>query len=193
MSNWPDEFPDPEEIKRIKREQQASWPAPGDMPKAAKPGKGQRPPKEKLRPTWGVPASTGKGEGKPGDGRRGRKTAAPEYAPVDNKAALKRAAEDAAWAARQQKEIAKANKQQARDARAAARDARKAREWQASAEREIESANRGRRGGVVYAVEPEAGGGRRPGCGCLGTFAWLPAWVALLALLLLLADIWINS
>ena len=176
MTNWPDEFPDPDEIKRLKREQQASWPAPGDMPKAAKPGKGQRPPKEKLLPTWGVPASTGKG--KPGDGRHGKKTAAP----VD-KAALKRAAEDAAWAAQQQKEIA----------RAAAVAARRARKWQASAEREIESANRGRRGGVVYAVEPEAGGGRRPGCGCLGTFAWLPAWVALLALLLLLADIWINS
>lgn len=195
MSNWPDKFPDPEEIERLKREQHASWPASDDMPVATKPGKRQRPPKEKVLPTWGIPASTGKEKGKRGDGWGGKKTAAPEYPPVD-KVALEQAAEDAAWAARQQKEIAKANKQQARDARAAARDARKAREWQDAAEREIAAANRGsweRRGGATYydetTAEGRSGCGRGPRGGCI----LLPTWLVVLILILLLAGMWASG
>ena len=185
MSDWPDEFLDPDEIKRLKQAQAS--PAPSDMPKAAKQGK---PPKERVLPTWGVPMS---GKGKPSKNW----TAAPEYQPVD-KAALRRQREDAEWAAAQQKEIARAGKRRARDAKAAVGNARKATRWQEAADREIAQANRGNggpRGGASYFAEATAGGAPGGGCaprgGCI--LAVLPTWLVLVILILLLAGIWASG
>ena len=187
---WPDEYPAPDKAKAVEQ----ALPDAADAPqgKKGKPVKEPRPVKEKARPTWGIPASasTGKERVKPGGGWRGETTPTPEYAPVD-KAALKRSVDDAKWAAQQQRDIAKSAKQQARSAQTAAKAARKANEWQAAADREIAQANRG--GGYpggVAATEREPGGGRR-GCGCLTAFTWIPGWVLILLLvLLLLLDIW---
>lgn len=173
-SDWPSEWPDPDKIKKGEK---SAWDAPDDWPKGKK-GKGsereQRLPKEKVPATWGRAFfDEYEGRGKKHKGGRG--------GPVD-KQALKQQRDDAKWAAKQQRAIAKANEREARDARKAA-------VWQERADREIARANQGNRqgGAAVSGDKAELG----DGCGCI--FASVSGWIVLLLLALLLLDILING
>lgn len=179
-SDWPSEWPDPDKIKKGEK---SAWDAPDDWPKGKK-GKGgereQRLPKEKVPATWGRAFfDEYEGRGKKHKGGRG--------GPVD-KQALKQQRDDAKWAAKQQRAIAKANERRANDAGKAAA-------WQAAADREIAKVNQGyQKGGAAESYDkPERGdtGESGDGCGCI--FASLPGWFILLLLALLALDILING
>ena len=189
MTDWPD-WPDPDDNDALKRgEQPAAWPAAGDWPtgQKGKPKREARPPKEKVRPTWGrdfFDADKGKKQSK---GDRGPRRPASDAPPVDRKA-LERQREEAEWAAKQRQAIAKAS---AREARAA----RKANKWRAAAEREIAKANQGyqKGGAAVSGDKAEPGGGCASGDGYGCIFASLPGWFILLLLAFLVLDILISG
>lgn len=184
-NDWPDNWPDPD---KIKRDEKATRPAPDDWLKGKK-GKGrerreqdQRPPKEKVPPTWGRNFfAEYEGKGKKHKGGHGDRPT-----PVDRQA-LKQQLDDAEWAADQQQAIAKANQRQASAAR-------KANEWQAAADREIAQVNRrywqsDEQENTGSDATDRQGGGCRLGC----SFVSLPGWIILLIILYLLADIWMNG
>lgn len=188
-SDWPSDWPDPDKIKRGEKGEKPAWETdPGDWPKGKKGrgGKGgereQRPSKEKVPPTWGrdfFDEYGGKGEkhkGGPGG----------QPAPVD-KQALKQECDDAKWAAKQQRQIVKANERRANDARKAAA-------WQERADREIANVNANQNyqpQGGASASYGKAKRGDGGGCGCI--FASVPLWFILLLLTLLALDIWISG
>ncbi len=182
--DWPSEWPDPDKIKKGEK---SAWDAPDDWPKGKK-GKGgereQRLPKEKVPATWGRAFfDEYEGRGKKHKGGRG--------GPVD-KQALKQQRDDAKWAAKQQRAIAKANEREARDTRKAA-------VWQERADREIARANANQKYQQASAAMSDAygqskqGDGRASGDGCGCIFTSVSGWFVLFLLALLLLDILINS
>lgn len=185
-SDWPSEWPDPDKIKKGEK---SAWDAPDDWPKGKK-GKAasgsNNCQKRKCRRRGAGPSLMSTKAGV-----RSTKAAAAAAAPVD-KQALKQQRNDAKWAAKQQRAIAKANEREARDARKAA-------VWQERADREIARANANQKYQQASAAMSDAYGQSKQGdgcasgdgCGCI--FTSVSGWFVLFLLALLLLDILINS